>query len=46
MYEGDFLNNKATGKGTYHYFDGRRYEGELVDGQYEGQGKLLQNADN
>jgi len=38
-YVGDFKEGKKTGKGVFTYKDGR-YEGDFVDGQYHGEGKL------
>ena len=37
-YEGDFLNNKQTGKGFYKWKDGNTYEGDFVDGKMHGRG--------
>jgi len=37
-YEGDFVDGKMTGKGTYYWQDGDRYEGDFVDGVRTGKG--------
>jgi len=29
MYDGEWLDNKKHGQGTYHYTDGSRYEGAI-----------------
>ena len=37
-YEGDFVDGRRTGKGTYYYANGDRYEGDFVDGKCTGKG--------
>ncbi|EKX55038.1 hypothetical protein GUITHDRAFT_83912 [Guillardia theta CCMP2712] len=37
-FEGSWLNHKPH-RGTYVYHDGSRYEGEFVDGHFEGKGR-------
>jgi len=31
-YVGDFLRDKFNGKGDFLYFDGRKYQGDWVEG--------------
>ena len=38
-YEGEFKDDKRTGRGTYYWASGNRYEGEFVDGDFNGWGK-------
>jgi hypothetical protein len=40
VYEGDFVNGVASGRGTKSYPDDRVYEGEFLDGLEHGQGTL------
>jgi hypothetical protein len=40
-YEGDWINNKRNGQGTYTWKDGDIYEGEWVDNKRIGKGKML-----
>lgn len=37
-YEGEFHNGKSNGSGVYNYFVNGRYEGDWVDGRYDGYG--------
>ncbi len=41
IYEGDLLNGKHHGYGTYTYPDGERYIGEFKNGSYEGLGTYI-----
>ncbi|XP_044474444.1 radial spoke head 10 homolog B-like [Mangifera indica] len=38
FYEGEFHKGKCSGSGVYNYFVNGRYEGEWVDGKYDGYG--------
>ncbi|KAK7385216.1 hypothetical protein VNO78_30929 [Psophocarpus tetragonolobus] len=38
FYEGEFHGGKCNGSGVYHYFVSGRYEGDWVDGRYDGYG--------
>jgi len=38
VYEGDMLNGKPHGKGSYHFADGDHYAGEWNDGLRHGNG--------
>ncbi|XP_057490888.1 uncharacterized protein LOC130776637 [Actinidia eriantha] len=38
FYEGEFHNGRCNGSGVYHYFVNGRYEGDWVDGKYDGYG--------
>ncbi|XP_044510221.1 junctophilin-1-like [Mangifera indica] len=38
FYEGEFHKGKCNGSGVYNYFVNGRYEGEWVDGKYDGYG--------
>ena len=38
FYEGEFHGGRCSGSGVYHYFESGRYEGEWVDGKYDGYG--------
>ena len=38
VYEGDFINNKRTGKGVYRWANGDVYEGDSLDGERTGKG--------
>ena len=38
VYEGDWINVKGTGKGTYTYANGNVYEGDFIDGKRTGRG--------
>lgn len=40
-YEGDFVDGKRTGKGTFTWASGNKYEGDFVDGKFHGKGTLL-----
>lgn len=42
VYEGEILNGKRHGHGTYTWADGDTYEGEWKDGKRCGRGKLIQ----
>jgi len=35
-YEGEFVNDKRTGKAIFHWGDGRMYEGDFLDGKLHG----------
>ncbi len=39
-YEGDLVQGRMHGRGTYIWKSGTRYEGELVDGNFHGQGTM------
>ncbi|KAJ4879626.1 histone H3 K4-specific methyltransferase SET7/9 family protein [Raphanus sativus] len=38
FYEGEFHRGRCNGNGVYYYFVRGRYEGDWVDGRYEGHG--------
>ncbi|TKY74293.1 Phosphatidylinositol 4-phosphate 5-kinase 2 [Spatholobus suberectus] len=38
FYEGEFHKGRSNGSGVYHYFVNGRYEGDWVDGRYDGHG--------
>ncbi|TKY56181.1 Phosphatidylinositol 4-phosphate 5-kinase 9 [Spatholobus suberectus] len=38
FYEGEFHGGRCNGSGVYHYFVSGRYEGDWVDGRYDGYG--------
>ncbi|XP_038899906.1 phosphatidylinositol 4-phosphate 5-kinase 5-like [Benincasa hispida] len=38
FYEGEFHNGSCNGSGVYNYFLSGRYEGDWVDGRYDGYG--------
>ncbi|XP_021760530.1 uncharacterized protein LOC110725345 [Chenopodium quinoa] len=38
FYEGEFHKGKSNGSGVYNYFVNGRYEGDWVDGKYDGYG--------
>ncbi|CAL0315503.1 unnamed protein product [Lupinus luteus] len=38
FYEGEFHRGKCSGSGVYHYSVSGRYEGDWVDGKYDGYG--------
>ncbi|KAG5019038.1 Phosphatidylinositol 4-phosphate 5-kinase 1 [Glycine soja] len=38
FYEGEFHKGRSNGSGVYHYFVNGRYEGDWVDGRYDGYG--------
>ncbi|KAF7816881.1 MORN repeat-containing protein 1-like [Senna tora] len=38
FYEGEFHKGKSNGSGVYNYFANARYEGEWVEGKYDGYG--------
>ncbi|BAT89729.1 hypothetical protein VIGAN_06076400 [Vigna angularis var. angularis] len=38
VYEGEFQKGKCWGSGVYHYHMSGRYEGDWVDGKYDGYG--------
>ena len=40
IYEGDFKEDKLTGKGIITYANGDKYDGELLDSQKNGHGKF------
>ncbi|CAI0395474.1 unnamed protein product [Linum tenue] len=37
-YEGEFHKGKCTGSGVYNFFVNGRYEGDWIDGRYDGHG--------
>lgn len=37
-YEGEFYKGKCNGSGVYNYFVNGRYEGDWIDGKYDGYG--------
>lgn len=39
-YEGDRINCRMEGKGTFTFADGSKYVGDMVDGQFHGHGVL------
>ena len=39
-YTGQFKNKRPNGRGVAEYPNGRRYEGDWVNGVWQGQGKL------
>ncbi|KAA0063942.1 MORN repeat-containing protein 1-like [Cucumis melo var. makuwa] len=38
FYEGEFHKGKSNGSGVYNYFANGRYEGDWIDGRYDGYG--------
>lgn len=38
VYEGEFHQGKCSGSGVYYYYVNGRYEGDWVDGKYDGYG--------
>ncbi|KAG0497532.1 hypothetical protein HPP92_002223 [Vanilla planifolia] len=38
FYEGEFHRGKCSGSGVYNFFGKGRYEGDWIDGQYDGYG--------
>ncbi|EPS64865.1 hypothetical protein M569_09914, partial [Genlisea aurea] len=38
VYEGEFHNGKCNGSGIYYYYMSGRYEGDWIDGKYDGYG--------
>lgn len=38
VYEGEFHKGKCSGSGVYYYYMSGRYEGDWVDGKYDGHG--------
>ncbi|KAD4982631.1 hypothetical protein R6Q59_002235 [Mikania micrantha] len=38
VYEGEFHKGKCSGSGVYYYYMSGRYEGDWVDGRYDGYG--------
>ena len=42
-YEGQWLDDRRHGQGTFHHADGSRYEGEWAAGRKEGKGTLYFN---
>ncbi|KAG6602084.1 Phosphatidylinositol 4-phosphate 5-kinase 1, partial [Cucurbita argyrosperma subsp. argyrosperma] len=38
FYEGEFHKGKCNGSGVYNYFANGRYEGDWIDGRYDGYG--------
>ncbi|KAI3924653.1 hypothetical protein MKX01_009523 [Papaver californicum] len=38
FYEGEFHQGKSNGSGVYNYFINGRYEGDWIDGRYDGYG--------
>ncbi|XP_006845934.2 MORN repeat-containing protein 1 [Amborella trichopoda] len=38
MYEGEFHQGRSSGSGVYYYFGSGRYEGDWIDGKYDGYG--------
>lgn len=38
VYEGEFHQGRCSGSGVYHFYMSGRYEGEWVDGKYDGYG--------
>ncbi|PPS03531.1 hypothetical protein GOBAR_AA17124 [Gossypium barbadense] len=38
VYEGEFHKGKCSGRGVYYYYLSGRYEGDWVDGKYDGYG--------
>ncbi|KAK2983709.1 hypothetical protein RJ640_002236 [Escallonia rubra] len=38
FYEGEFHKGKCNGSGVYNYFVNGRYEGDWIDGRYDGNG--------
>ncbi|XP_059630774.1 uncharacterized protein LOC132273745 [Cornus florida] len=38
FYEGEFHKGRCNGSGVYHYFVNGRYEGDWIDGKYDGFG--------
>ncbi|XP_026657450.1 phosphatidylinositol 4-phosphate 5-kinase 5-like isoform X2 [Phoenix dactylifera] len=38
FYEGEFHKGRCNGSGVYNFFDKGRYEGDWVDGKYDGYG--------
>lgn len=44
-YEGEWINDKFSGKGTYYWSSGEKYEGNFVDGRIEGKGAYKYSND-
>ena len=40
VYEGEYLNGKPNGQGTFTYNDGSKYVGQFKDSKFNGQGTL------
>ncbi|XP_052210998.1 uncharacterized protein LOC127813909 [Diospyros lotus] len=38
VYEGEFHKGKCSGSGVYYYYMSGRYEGDWIDGKYDGHG--------
>ena len=38
MYEGNYVDDKKEGHGTFHWPDGRKYEGQWENGKQHGVG--------
>jgi len=38
VYDGDWVDDKATGRGTFAFASGATYTGDVVDGRYQGEG--------
>ena len=45
-FEGDFINGKKTGRGTYYFNNGDRYEGNFINGERTGKGTYYFNNGN
>ena len=44
IYEGDWDEDKRSGKGSLHYANGDYYEGEFMDDMRHGGGKMFYSA--
>jgi hypothetical protein len=40
QYEGDMVNERMEGRGTYTFDNGTEYRGEMLDGMFHGRGTL------
>jgi hypothetical protein len=41
IYDGQYLNDKKHGDGTFTWPDGRKYQGKWVDGKQHGKGYYI-----